>query len=267
MTQQGDRVFAGSIPALYERYMVPMLFAPYAADLAEHARILAPRRLLEVAAGTGVVTRALAAALPETEIVATDLNQAMLDDAATRISSPWVALRQADGQALPFADGSFDLVVCQFGVMFFPDRQQGFREARRVLAPSGRYLFNVWADLGANDFAQAITEELETRFPENPPRFLMRTPYGHHNIEHLTSDLSAAGFMDVKVESVDHIGRAASVRDVVLGLGQGSPLRAEIEARGDLEAVTAEIAEALARRFGHGAVEGRLRAHVFSAGA
>ena len=151
MAEQNDRAFTGSIPALYERYMVPLLFEPYAEDLAARAKALAPRRLLEIAAGTGVVTRALAAALPATAITATDLNEAMLDFAITKLTARHVTYRPADGQALPFPDASFDMVACQFGVMFFPDRVQGFREARRVLASGGRYLFSVWADLGAND--------------------------------------------------------------------------------------------------------------------
>jgi SAM-dependent methyltransferase len=266
MVERGDLVFTGSIPELYERYMGPMLFVPYAEDLAGRLAALAPTRLLEVAAGTGIVTRAIAAALPRMEILATDLNQAMLDYAAMRPPAGRVSFRQADGQALPFADGSFPAIVCQFGVMFFPDRVQGFREARRVLAPGGRYLFSVWADLGANDFAQAVTESLEARFPEDPPRFLMRTPYGHHNIGHLTHDLKAAGFADIAVESVDRVSRAALARDVAIGFCQGTPLRGEIATRGELEAVTEAVAEAVAARFGAGAIEGRLRAHVFSAG-
>ena len=134
-------------------------------------------------------------------------------------------------------------------------------------APGGRYLFSVWADLGANDFVEAITEKLEARFPEDPPRFMMRTPHGHHNIAHLMRDLATAGFADVKVESVDKVSRSPSARDVAIGYCQGTPLSAEIAARGDLAAVTDAVAEALAERFGRGAVEGRIRAHVFSARA
>jgi len=267
MAVESDRQFAGSIPALYERFMGPMLFQPYAEDLAARAKALAPMRLLEVAAGTGMATRALAAALPGTAITATDLNQAMLDHAASLLKARNVTFRQADGQALPFEAGSFDLVACQFGIMFFPDRVEGFREARRVLAPGARYLFSVWADLGANDFVEAITEELEARFPEDPPRFMMRTPHGHHNIAHLTRDLATAGFGDVKVESVDKVRRSPSARDVAIGYCQGTPLSAEIAARGDLATVTDAVAEALAERFGRGPVEGRIRAHVFSARA
>jgi len=191
----------------------------------------------------------------------------MLDHAASLLKARNVTFRQADGQALPFEAGSFDLVACQFGIMFFPDRVKGFREARRVLAPGARYLFSAWADLGANDFVEAITEELEARFPEDPPRFMMRTPHGHHNIAHLTRDLVAAGFGDVKVESVDKVSRSPSARDVAIGYCQGTPLSTEIAARGDLAAVTDAVAEALAGRFGRGPVEGRIRAHVFSAGA
>ena len=267
MAEQADRIFAGSIPEIYDRYLGPVIFEPYAADLAARAKALAPRRLLEIAAGTGIATCALAAALPQPEIVATDLNQAMLDLAARKAAGANVAWRQADGLALPFEDSSFDLAACQFGVMFFPDRVQGFREVRRVLKPGGRYLFNVWADVGANDFAQAATLALEARFPDDPPRFLMRTPYGHHNIAHLTRDLAAAGFADVEVETVEKTGRAASFRDPAIGFCQGSPLRAEIEARdpAGLAATIDAVAEALAERFGRGPIEGRLRAHVFSA--
>ncbi|HXA72004.1 MAG TPA: class I SAM-dependent methyltransferase, partial [Stellaceae bacterium] len=139
-----DQTFAGSIPALYDRHLGPMLFEPYALDMAERVARLAPKRVLEIAAGTGIVTRALSQKLPTVPIVATDLNQPMLDHAAARLSSERITWRQADAQALPFDDASFDVLVCQFGVMFFPDKAKAFSEARRVLAPGGRFLFNVW---------------------------------------------------------------------------------------------------------------------------
>src|SRR5690348_6534906 len=139
-----DVRFSGSVPANYERYMVPLLFRPYAEELARRAKALRPARILETAAGTGVVTAALAEALPDAEIVATDLNQAMLDIAATRITAPNVSFRQADALDLPFEDQTFDLVVCQFGVMFYPDKFQGNREARRVLQDGGSYLTAIW---------------------------------------------------------------------------------------------------------------------------
>ncbi|HEX7952510.1 MAG TPA: class I SAM-dependent methyltransferase, partial [Burkholderiales bacterium] len=149
-----DKVFAGSIPKLYDSHLVPLIFAPYASDLAERLRSRRISRLLEIAAGTGVVTRALAAALPDSAaIVATDLNQAMLDQAARVGTKRAVEWRQADAMQLPFEDASFDAVVCQFGVMFFPDKPKAFAEARRVLRPGGLFLFNVWDSIAENEFA------------------------------------------------------------------------------------------------------------------
>src|SRR5687767_1020758 len=148
--QASDTVFAGSIPELYDRCLGPFLFEPYAADLAERAAALRPRRVLETAAGTGIVTAALRRALPDAEIVATDLNPDMLRVAEAKAGSSDIVFAPADAQALPFPDGGFDLVVCQFGAMFFPDRVAAYREARRMLAPGGAFLFNVWDRLEAN---------------------------------------------------------------------------------------------------------------------
>src|SRR6266404_4632332 len=133
-----DKFFAGSIPKLYESYLVPLIFEPYAADIAGRLASRSPGRVLEIAAGTGVVTRALVSTLPDrTAIVATDLNQTMLDQAAVTGTRRPVEWRQADAMQLPFTDGAFDAVVCQFGVMFFPDKPKAFAEARRVLKPGG----------------------------------------------------------------------------------------------------------------------------------
>src|SRR5919199_1347815 len=236
-----DAVFAGSIPALYDRHLGASVFEPYALDLAGRLAGLRQGRLLEVAAGTGVVTRALAGALPEAvEIVATDLNQAMLDFAATQPISREVAWRQADALRLPFADGSFDAVVCQFGVMFFPDKRAGYGEARRVLRPGGRFLFNVWDKIEENEFAQVVTEAVSALFPNDPPRFLARTPHGFHDTHAIREDLRGAGFSEISVETVERRSRAASPRDAAIGFCQGTPLRNEIEARdaGRLEAAT-----------------------------
>ena len=153
-----DKVFAGSVPELYERFLVPLIFQPYARELAARAAALAPRRVLETAAGTGVLTRALAAQLPaDTHIVATDLNPPMLAEAERRLADPRVAWRQADALALPFDDAGFDVVACQFGVMFFPDKARAFAEARRVLRPGGLFVFNVWDAIATNEFADAVT--------------------------------------------------------------------------------------------------------------
>jgi ubiquinone/menaquinone biosynthesis C-methylase UbiE len=173
-----DKTFAGSIPALYDRHLGPMLFEPYALDMAERVARLAPKRILEIAAGTGIVTRALARALPTVPIVATDLNQPMLDHAAARISARMITWRQADAQALPFDDAEFDVVVCQFGVMFFPDKTKAFSEARRVLAPGGHFLFSVWDRIEENEIADLVSRAVAALFPKDPPAFLARAPRG-----------------------------------------------------------------------------------------
>jgi SAM-dependent methyltransferase len=265
---EADRVFAGSIPALYDRYLAPMLFAGYAEDLARRTAALAPLRVLETAAGTGVATRALARALPrEVEIMATDLNQAMVDFAAAQPGAERATWRQADAQALPFADGSFDAVLCQFGVMFFPKRATGYREARRVLKSGGRFLFSVWDRIEENEFAQTVTDALGALFPDNPPRFLARTPYGYFDTAPVDNELRAAGFTNIAIETVARGSRASSPRDAAVGLCQGTPLRSEIEARAAdrLEAATDAAALALAARFGTGAINGKIQAHIVMA--
>jgi SAM-dependent methyltransferase len=262
-----DVGFAGSIPDLYDRHLGPWLFVPYAADLARRLKALAPARVLETAAGTGIVTRAIAAALPDAAIVATDLNQDMLDHAATKGGASNVTWRQADAQALPFADGAFDAVTCQFGAMFFPDQPRAFAEARRVLRAGGRFVFSVWDRIEENELALLATEALAARFPDDPPRFLPRTPYGHFDRDVYRRALADAGFGDVAVETVTLRGRATA-RDAAIGFCQGSPLAGEIEARapGKLAATTDEVAAAIAARLGAGVVDSKMQAFVFSAG-
>lgn len=271
MVEATDKVFAGSIPEIYDRFMVPLIFEPYAVDLAERVAALAPNDVLETAAGTGVLTRALTERLPAaTHIVATDLNQAMLDQAAKR-QPPGRAVewKQADALALPLADRAFDVVACQFGAMFFPDRVQGYREARRMLRPGGRFLFNVWDRIEANDFSNVVTQALAEVFPDDPPRFMARTPHGHHDVGRMRDELAAAGFADIVIEAVDATSRAPTAHQVAVAYCQGTPLRGEIEARGParLEEATTRAADALTRRFGSGPVEGRIRAIVIGAKA
>jgi SAM-dependent methyltransferase len=266
----GDAAFAGSIPALYDRYLGPMLFTPYAHDLARRLSGLTSGRVLETAAGSGRVTRVLAQALPSSvDLIATDLNQAMLDFARTNPGLERVTLRAADATKLPFDDGSFDAVVCQFGVMFFPDRVAGYREARRVLKPGGRFLFNAWDSLAHNPVAAAVHDSLAVLFPADPPRFIARTPHGYHDVNVIRGDLGRAGFTRIALETVSLPCRTPSARDPAIGFCQGSPLRGEIEARDstDLERVTAAAAAAVAKRFGSGPVEGTMQAHVFTASA
>jgi ubiquinone/menaquinone biosynthesis C-methylase UbiE len=264
-----DKLFAGSIPELYERLLVPLIFDSYARDLAKRVAAAAPQDVLETAAGTGVLTRAMASCLPATtRIVATDLNQPMLDEAAKRHPGDTrIERKQADALALPFADASFDVVACQFGTMFFPDKVQGYREARRVLRSRGRLMFNVWDKIAANEFADVITQALAEIFPHDPPRFMARTPHGYHDGEQIRRELNVAGFSAISVTAVDEKSKAASPRDAAIAYCEGTPLRNEIEARdaSGLERATAHATAALARRFGNGPIEGRIRAIVITA--
>jgi len=261
-----DTAFGGAIPDLYDRLLVPLIFEPYAIDLVDRLALAHSARVLEVAAGTGVVTRRMASRLPaSTSIVATDLNQAMLDRAAAVGTERPVQWRQADAAKLPFGDGAFDAVVCQFGVMFYPDKAAAFAEARRVLAPGGTFLFNVWDRIEDNEFTDTVTKALAALFPDDPPRFMARTPHGYHDLARIAADLKLGGFATPpSTHTVAARSRAASARLAAMALCTGTPLRGEIEARhgASLEAACAAATVALAARFGDGAVDGRIQAHV-----
>jgi ubiquinone/menaquinone biosynthesis C-methylase UbiE len=266
-----DKVFAGSIPAMYDTHFVPLIFEPYASDLARRAADGKPMSVLEIAAGTGVVTRALAPLLDAgARYVVTDLSAPMLDYAATRQGpDERISWQQADALDLPFDDGTFDAVLCQFGVMFFPDRVAGYRETLRVLKPGGRYLFNAWDRIEDNDFARVVTDTLGTIFPNDPPRFMARTPHGYHDVRQIESDLRAAGFSDIAIDTLERRSDAPSAREPAVAYCQGSPLRNEIVARdpNGLELATARAAEAIAKEFGTGPVSGKIKGHVIVARA
>jgi SAM-dependent methyltransferase len=265
-TTANDHLFAGSIPKLYDTYMVPLIFAPYAVDLVDRLSARPMTQVLEIAAGTGVVTRAMASTLPETvSLVATDLNQAMLDWASAAGTARPVQWRQADAMQLPFPAGSFDAVVCQFGAMFFPDKARAFSEIRRVLRPGGAFIFNVWDRLADNEFADTVTTALASIFPDDPPRFMARVPHGYHDPRSIAQDLSQAGFVaPPQISTVPARSRAASARIPAVGYCQGTPLRNEIEARDPsrLAEATTVAEEAIARRFGRDAVDGKIQALV-----
>jgi ubiquinone/menaquinone biosynthesis C-methylase UbiE len=263
-----DSKFAGSIPALYDRYLGPLIFQPYATDLGERLADLKEGTLLETAAGTGVVTRTLARMMSKTvSIVATDLNQPMLDFAAGQFTAPQLTWRQANALSLPFPDGTFDVVVCQFGVMFFPDKSAAYREARRVLKAGGRFIFSSWDRLEENEVPNAVAEGIAGVFPDNPPRFMARTPHGYCDKDQIQSEVRQAGFRSVEVETVQRRSRAASHRDPAVGFCQGSPMRNEIEARdaSRLAEATEAAAAAVKAKFGAGPIDGKIQAHVVTA--
>jgi SAM-dependent methyltransferase len=262
----GDKVFGGPIPSLYERYLVPLIFEPYAADLANRLASRSLTRVLEIASGTGVVTRNLASALPENvSIVATDLNQSMLDMASAIGTTRTVVWRQADAMHLPFPDRTFDAVVCQFGVMFFPDKSKAYSEVHRVLRRGGVFVFNVWDRISENEFADIVTTALESVFPEDPPRFLARTPHGYYDLAIIARDLANGGFTSSpEFSTAAARSRADSSQVPAVAYCQGTPLRNEIEARdaSRLGEATIHAAEAIAQRFGRGAVDGKIQAHI-----
>jgi ubiquinone/menaquinone biosynthesis C-methylase UbiE len=264
-----DKLFAGSIPENYDRYMVPLIFEPYAADMARRAAALSPGAVLEIAAGTGVVTRALAPKLsPGASYMVTDLNQPMIDYAASRQApDSRITWRQADALALPFEDAAFDLVCCQFGAMFFPDRISAYREAKRVLKGGGHLLFSVWDRIEENVFADDVTNALARMFPDDPPRFLARTPHGYHDTAQIRRELEEAGFSGVVIETRAEQSRAPSPRIPAVAYCQGTVLRSEIEAKDaeKLEAATDYAASAIADRHGRGEVAAKIQAHVIMA--
>lgn len=262
-----DTIFAGSIPAIYDRYMVPLIFRPYAELAAERARALQPEKILETAAGTGVLTEALHCALPEADIIATDLNQPMLDQAAERLQPPKIRFLQADALSLPFENGNFDLVACQFGLMFFPDKVKGNGEARRVLRDGGTYLFLVWDSIERNLATRVAGRAVADRFPDDCAAFYERIPFRYCDRAAIEGDLRAAGFAGIEIETIELRSRAPSARDAAIGLTQGTPMRSEIEMRGDGALATAtDAASAALEQFETAAgFDAPMSAHIVTA--
>jgi ubiquinone/menaquinone biosynthesis C-methylase UbiE len=264
-----DKVFSGTIPEIYDKFLVPLIFEGFADDLAQRVASETPQAVLETAAGSGVLTRAIARRLPlNTHYAATDLNQPMIDQARRRQDKEaQIAWQQANALSLPFPKHAFDAVCCQFGVMFFPDRIAAYREARRVLKPGGRFAFNVWDRIEENVFADDVTNTLEQLFPTDPPLFLARTPHGYHDVTLIRHELEQAGFSDIVIETREEFSRAPSPRHPAVAYCQGTPLRNEIEARdaSGLEAATECATDAIARKHGAGDVAAKIQGHVITA--
>lgn len=263
----GDTLFAGSIPGLYDRYLGPLLFQPYAEEVARRARSILPGHVLETAAGTGIVTEVLHHALPDAEIIATDLNPAMLEVAAGRIRSDKVDFEPADALELRFADDSFDLVVCQFGVMFYPDRVKGNAEACRVLRPGGKYVAVIWDSLDRNQASRIVHDTVAGLYPDDPPQFLARTPFGYSDPDQIERDMRAAGFRHVDIDTVALDSFPTNPKDAATGLVAGCPLRTEVEERdpGGVDSAVEAAAQALEQLNGVDGLHSRLSAHIVTA--
>ena len=245
--------FVGKIPEQYDRYLAPVFFEPYADDLVARLPVQDDMRVLEVACGTGIVTRRLLARLGgRGTVVATDLNEAMFAHARTRLPAAGHAqYRTADGTSLPFESRSFDAVVCQFGLMFFPDKAAGAREALRVLKPGGVYLVNVWDAIERNPVARITHETVGGFFPGNPPRFYA-VPFSYHDAGVLEALLREAGFSDVRCDRVAKQGTSPTAADAATGLIEGNPIYGEIMQRRPeaLAEIKAALATNLARELG-----------------
>jgi ubiquinone/menaquinone biosynthesis C-methylase UbiE len=259
--------FSGSVPAIYDRLMVPLIFHPYAQQLARRASRLNPGRILETAAGTGAVTEALHDAMPNAEIVATDLNQPMLDVAAKRLSSDKVTYVAADAQELPFPDASFDLVVCQFGAMFFPDRVRGHSEAWRVLSRRGRYLLAIWDRIERNPLSDTSQQTLIDLFPNDPPLFMREGPFSYHDPAMIRRDLRGAGFADIEIDTVELRSRSPSAHDAASALCYGTPMGVEVQDRaaGSLERVFETVKARLSLFEGANGIDVPMSAHIVTA--
>jgi SAM-dependent methyltransferase len=260
--------FAGDIPANYDSGLGPHLFVDFGADLARRSTASKSTRVLEIAAGTGIVTRMLRDALPAlTGLVASDLSPPMLEFARQKFGAhERVEFQRADAMALPFSDGAFDTLVCQFGVMFFPDKNKAYREAYRVLAPGGRYYFNVWDSFEFNPFAHILHETVGGFFKQDAPTFFT-VPFGYHCIDAIKASLIGAGFEDISVNILTLDKSIPKVQRLTQGLILGTPMIEEIRGRGTTkaDAIVASVTAALHVAFGQDPVRMTLQAIIFSA--
>jgi ubiquinone/menaquinone biosynthesis C-methylase UbiE len=260
--------FVGSVPLNYDRHLGPLLFHAYADDLAARLPVRPGLRVLEVACGTGIVTERLLRCLAgQGTLVATDLNETMMGHAKARgVAGPGLTWRQADGTRLPFEDGAFDVVVCQFGLMFFPDKAAGVREARRVLAPGGTYLFNVWDRIDRNAATRIGHDTITSFFPADPPQFY-QVPFCLHDVAAMRRLLDEAGFGRVTHATVEKTGESPSAAAAAIGLVEGNPVIGTIMERGPgaLRDIESAVARNVAAELGDHPVRSPLSAHIFTA--
>ena len=261
--------FIGSIPEAYDRYLGPLLFEPYAVDLAARVRVAPPAAVLELACGTGILTRHLRRTLPAgVALTATDLNEPMLAYARARVSDSGIQWQTADAQSLPFPDRSFTAVACQFGVMFVPDKALTFREVRRVLMPGGSFSFNVWCSLAENPFGRTARTSMSRFFATDQPTFY-DTPYGFHDQSVIRGLLGSAGFEIGFCEVVELQASSPSALEAARGAVTGNPVLKDIQERATapVDVIIEAVAAALAAEGGAAPLTLPMRALVVVARA
>lgn len=260
--------FVGSIPENYDRYLGPLLFEPYALDIVERVNVREGASVLETACGTGIVTRHLRDTLPKSaKLTATDLNQTMLEYAANKSpSNEGIEWKQADATSLPFPDSSFDAVLCQFGLMFFPVKDAAMREVHRVLVPGGQFVLNVWDAIEKNELPAIANEVVCSFFDHDPPTFY-QVPFGLHDQEVVRGLLEGAGFRDVQTSVLAIQGISPSALDAATGLIRGNPVIVEINerARANASEIIESVAGAIRSRCCDNPVRSKLQAIVFEA--
>lgn len=264
MADGSERVWVEAMAAVYDRVLVPAVFHPFAVDMARRVAARHPATVLELAAGTGVLTVELARA-GVGGVVATDLNPAMVE--VGHRHAPDAEWRTADAMELPFGDATFEVVTCQFGVMFLPDKPGAFREVCRVLTPGGTFLASVWGPLERHEFQRSLVDATDSLFRDNPPRFLQNVVHGYADPDRISADLKAGGLEPVSIQEVTLEGTAPSASEISRGFGLGTPLTAELQTRGDLEPMLDALAAMLERRLGTGPIVGQMTALVIEATA
>ncbi len=258
---------SGSAPALYHEHLGPVMFEPFAENLVQRLPHRDGLRVLELACGTGIVTRRLRAHLPSTAtLVAVDISPTMLAYARLATATDGIVWELADAQALPFADGSFDVVACQFGLMFVPDKVQCFREAHRALSPGGTLIASLWRSPDENSHVRILESVLARLFPDEPPRFVTDVPFGYSDERRVRADMHDGGWAEIRFEIVRVQSEAESAERFARGLVRGGRLRIWLDERGaDLSRVERELAAAFAASAGARPMRVSLAATVVTA--